>query len=218
MTAARRAALRAPAARGLPPESRPRLRRSASEWRPTRAGAAAGRGRRRAGANSTDAIDAPVDHDRDTLGDRGRDADVLLDDEDGDIAFRAEPDQHLLDLRDDDRREALGRLVHDEEMRIGDERAGRSPASAARRRRADRRRCFSARRGAGRHRRRVRPSRSPSARRDHAQMLVDGQRSPQAAALRHVADAAPRDLRRRKADQLLAAHSDRAARGARQGP
>ena len=32
--------------------------------------------------------------------------------------------QHLLDLGDDDRREPLGRLVHDQELRIGEQRAG----------------------------------------------------------------------------------------------
>jgi len=34
-----------------------------------------------------DAVDPAVDHDRDHLGDLGRDADVLLDDEDGNLAF-----------------------------------------------------------------------------------------------------------------------------------
>ena len=70
-----------------------------------------------------DAVDAAVDHDGDVLRHRGRDADVLLDDEDGDLALLAEPHQHVLDLGDDDRREALGRLVHDQEARIGQQRA-----------------------------------------------------------------------------------------------
>ena len=51
-----------------------------------------------------DAVDPAVDHDRDRVGDLGRDADVLLDDEDGDLAFLAQPHQHVLDLSDDDRR------------------------------------------------------------------------------------------------------------------
>ena len=98
------------------------------------------------------------------LGDGGRDADVLLDDEDRDVALVAEPDQHLLDLGDDHRREALGRLVHDQKMRIGHAARARSPASAARRPRAGRRRCSCVRPAAGRCRRCARPSRRRSPR------------------------------------------------------
>ena len=65
-----------------------------------------------------DPVDAAVDHDRDFFGNRGRDADILLDDEDADIALFAEIEQDLFDLLDDDRSEPLGRLIHDEEMRI----------------------------------------------------------------------------------------------------
>ena len=46
-----------------------------------------------------DAVDAPVDHDRDMVGDRGRDADVLLDDEDGKILLVRETDQKIPHLR-----------------------------------------------------------------------------------------------------------------------
>ena len=60
-------------------------------------------------------VDPAVDHDRDFFGDRGRDADILLDDEDADIAFLAEIEQNLLDLLDDHRRKAFGRLVHDQQ-------------------------------------------------------------------------------------------------------
>ena len=73
-------------------------------------------------ARLDDAVDPPVDHDRDALGNRRRDADILLDDEHRHVAFLAKPDQHLLDLRDDDGRETLGRLVHDQETRIGHQR------------------------------------------------------------------------------------------------
>ena len=79
---------------------------------------------RRESARIDDAVDPAVDHDGDVIGDGRRDSDVLLDDENGDVALRAEPDQHLLDLGDDHRREPLGRLVHDKEMGIGDERPG----------------------------------------------------------------------------------------------
>ena len=69
------------------------------------------------------AVDAAVDHDGDFARHRRRDADVLLDDEHGDVALLAEPDQHLLDLGDDDRRQALGRLVHHQQLRVGQQRA-----------------------------------------------------------------------------------------------
>ena len=75
-------------------------------------------------ARLDDAVDPPVDHDGDVVGNGRGDADILLDDENRHVAFLAEADQHLLDLRDNDWRQALGRLVHDEEMRIGDQRAG----------------------------------------------------------------------------------------------
>ncbi len=44
------------------------------------------------------AVDAAVDHDGDAVRDRGRDPDVLLDDQDVDVAVLAKPRQHLLDL------------------------------------------------------------------------------------------------------------------------
>ena len=70
-----------------------------------------------------EAVDAAVDHDGDVLGDRRRNADILLDDEHRDIALLAEPHQHLLDLGDDDGRQPFGRLVHDQQLRIGQQRA-----------------------------------------------------------------------------------------------
>ena len=108
-------------------------------------------------------VDAAVDHDGDFARHRRRDADVLLDDEHGDVALLAEPDQHLLDLRDDHRRQPLGRLVHHQQLRVGQQARARSPASAARRRRAGRRRCSCARRGAERFDRCARPSRRRAA-------------------------------------------------------
>ena len=65
-----------------------------------------------------DAVDPAIDHDRDLLGDRGGDTDVLLDHEHADVALFTEVDQDLLDLVDDQRREALGRLVHHQQPRI----------------------------------------------------------------------------------------------------
>ncbi len=40
-----------------------------------------------------------------------------------DLALLAEAHQHLLDLGDDDGREAFGRLVHDQQLRVGQQRA-----------------------------------------------------------------------------------------------
>ena len=44
-----------------------------------------------------DPVDPAVDHDRDFFGDRGGNADILLDDEDADVAFGAEIEQNFLD-------------------------------------------------------------------------------------------------------------------------
>ena len=55
--------------------------------------------------------------------DRRRHADILLDHEHRHVAVLAEAHQHLLDLGDDDRRQSLGRLVHDQKLRIGQKRA-----------------------------------------------------------------------------------------------
>ena len=165
-----------------------------------------------------DAIDAAVDHDRDVAGDRRRHPDILLDHEHGDVAFLAEPHQHLLDLRDDDGREPFGRLVHDQEARIGDQRArdrqhlllaaGELAAAIVL--------------ALGQARECVvdaldRPRAAPHAR-GHAQMLVDGERAPQPPALRHVADAEPGDLRRLQRQQILAAPCGPSRRSRAPGP
>ena len=70
-----------------------------------------------------DAVDAAVDHDGDVPRHRRRHADILLDHEHRHVAVVAKAHQHLLDLGDDHRRQSLGRLVHDQEMRIGQKRA-----------------------------------------------------------------------------------------------
>ena len=69
-----------------------------------------------------DPVDAPIDHDRDLVGDRGRDPDVLLDDEDGEILLVGETDQEIPHLGHDHRREAFGRLVHHKKPRIAEQR------------------------------------------------------------------------------------------------
>ncbi len=70
-----------------------------------------------------DAIDAAIDHDGNIFRDRGCHADVLLDHKHRHLAVFRKPHQHLCDLGDDDRREAFGRFVHDEKMRVGQKRA-----------------------------------------------------------------------------------------------
>src|ERR1700678_339403 len=52
--------------------------------------------------------------------------------------------------------------------------------------------------------------------RGHAQMLVDGERTPQTPPLRYVADAEPGDLRRLQRQQVLAAYADGTAGRAHQ--
>ena len=69
-----------------------------------------------------DPVDPAIDHDRDVLGNLRGDADILFDDEDR-FAFVAEPDEHLLQQRHDHRRQTFGRLVHDQEVRVEEERA-----------------------------------------------------------------------------------------------
>ena len=116
-------------------------------------------------------------------------------------------------MGDDHRRKAFGRFVHDQQAWIHQE----CPA--------DRQHLLLA---AGKLTAAIAPSlgkarehlvdafRRPVAfaRRHQPQMLVHGQRSPQAAPLRYVADPHPRDLCRRAPDQFLAHEADRSGRGA----
>ena len=134
-----------------------------------------------------DPVDPAVDHDRDFFGDSGRDADVLLDNEHADFALFAEIDQNLLDLLDDDRRQTLGRLVHDEELRVEQERArngehlllaaGKLVAAIVAPFGEPRKGFVDAR---------DRPL--PAVAAGEPQMFVDGDRGPQPPALRHVAE------------------------------
>ena len=158
-----------------------------------------------------DAVDAAVDHDRDVARDGGGHTDVLLDHEHGHVAVLAKPYQHLLDLGDDDGRKPLGRLVHDQELRIGEQRAG------------DRQHLLLAAGelaaamilALGQSRKGLvdaldRPRPAPQAR-GKLQMLVDAERAPQPPALRHVADAKPGYVGGRPPGDVVAADADRAA-------
>ena len=57
------------------------------------------------------------------IGDAGRHADILLDDQDGHRPLFGELHHHRLDLLDNDRRQPFRRLVHDQEARIAQQRA-----------------------------------------------------------------------------------------------
>ena len=164
-----------------------------------------------------DAVDAAIDHDRHLVGDGGGNADVLLDHQDVDIAFLAQLDEHVGQLRDDDRGQALGRLVHDQQTGIEQKGAGDGQHLLL---------------AAGQLAAVVAPSlgQAREGRVDaidgpgalvavghHPQMFVDVQRAPQAAALRHIADAQARDLGRRAVGDGVAGEHD-AAGGDRHQP
>jgi hypothetical protein len=163
-----------------------------------------------------DAVDAAVDHDRDIARDCGSDADILLDHEHGHVAVLAEPQQHLLDLCHDDGREPLGRLVHDQQMRIGEQRArdrehlllaaGELAAAMVLALGETREGVVDALDGPG----------AGSHAAGEAQMLVDAERAPETAALRHIADAEAGDVGRRAPCDVLAADADRSAAHAHQ--
>ena len=162
-----------------------------------------------------DAIDAAIDHDGHVLGDFRRHADILLDHQHRNVGLLRKPDQHVLDLRYDHRREPFGRLIHDQQPRIEQEcardrehllfAARQLPCAVA----------FAFRKAWERV---VDASDRPQAALGchEAQMLVDRERAPQATPLRHVADADPRDVGGRAPDQLLAGDADRAAGGPHQ--
>ena len=151
---------------------------------------------RRKPAQFDDAIDPPVNHDGDVFGDRRRNSDVLLDDEDRHVGFLAETQQHLLDLRHDHRRKALGRLVHDQELRIRHQRArnrehlllaaGELRAAVVSALSQAGEGVVDALGGPG----------ATLARLRHSQVLVDRQRAPQPPSLRDVSDAMAGDLPR----------------------
>jgi hypothetical protein len=67
-------------------------------------------------------VDAPVDHDGDMVRNRGGDANVLLDDENGKVLVVGETDQKIPHLGHDHRRQTFGRFVHDEEPWIAEQR------------------------------------------------------------------------------------------------
>ena len=107
---------------------------------------------------------ALLQHDQ-AIGALGHPAVVAIDDE-GRDARRADLADHAPHFLHDERRQALGRLVEDDELRDASSARARWRASAARRRRAARRGCRAARAGAETLRARARcvQSRAPVAR------------------------------------------------------
>ena len=188
--------------------------RKTSERAARRRGSGAGGQDRRRGRRGRLGGDAAADHDELALGERGRDAEVLLDEEDREPLCLEELER-LDEPLDDRRRKALRGLVHDEDPRVRDERATdrehlllaagelRSavalPLGEAREQLVD---------ALARPLAAVRLA--PAAR--DAQVLVDRERREEAAALGHVPDASPRDLVRGDADEFLPVEEDRALR------
>src|SRR5207302_6381122 len=61
-------------------------------------------------------------HDIESITDRARELKILLDQQDRPAALLPDPPQHVGDLDDDGRLDALGRLVEEQERRVGDQR------------------------------------------------------------------------------------------------
>jgi hypothetical protein len=152
--------------------------------------------------------DAPVDHHADAIGHVDRDTEVLLDQQHADRTVARQLAQRLHDLLDDGRRQPLGRLVHHQQARLEQQCAAdrQHLLLAAREHRAAVVLAF----GQAREHR-VDALHLAALARHQAQRLVDRQRRPHATPLRHVRDAAPRDLVRRQAEDLFAGQLDAAA-------
>ena len=145
----------------------------------------------------------------DAIGDVHRHAEVLLDQQHRDVAVAGQLPQRLHHLLDDHRREAFGGLVHHQQARLEQQRAadGEHLLLAARQLRAAVALALGQAREHG-----VGAIDGAAVLRHQPQRLVDRQRRPHAPALRHVGDAAARDLVRRQAEDLFAGQPHAAAR------
>src|SRR5438552_10605404 len=149
-------------------------------------------------------------HDVKPVADRPRELEVLLDQQDRPVPLPLDPPQHVGDLVDDGGLDALGRLVEQEERRVGEQRprdgellllaAGEVPAALAEHLAEPRKEREDV----------VQPRRRrallPGA--EH-EVLVDGQRGEDVASLRDVADAEPGALVGRPTGNVPAAELDR---------
>src|SRR6266849_6569657 len=131
-------------------------------------------------------------HDHVLVGESLGEVKVLLDQQDGQAELALDPSQRALDLEDDRRLDALGRLVEHEELRLRQERASdrehlllaaRQDAALACQERRERREQLE---------RLVQRGGAPAAEECHAQVLLHGQMGENLAPLRDVADAGAR--------------------------
>ena len=161
-------------------------------------------------ARGSDAVDPPVHHDGDLFCHRAGHADVLFDNQHLDVAFFGQAKQHLLDLGDNDRREAFRGLVHDQETGVGQQGAGDRQHLLFAAGKLSAAIAFAFRQT---WESRIDPFHGPGTglRGHHAEMFIERERRPEPAALRHVADADPRDLGGAAPHQGLAGKTDRAA-------
>ena len=158
-----------------------------------------------------DAIDPAVDHDRDAFRDGRRHPDVLLDQEHGHVAVLAEARQHVFDLGDNHRRQPFGRFIHDQKMRIGEQRAGDREhllLAAGQLAAAIVLALGKAGKGLIDALDSPRPTAYPGG---QPQMLVDAERAPQSPPLRNVADTKPRDARRIDTGDIFTTNAHRPA-------
>src|SRR5258708_15519385 len=73
-------------------------------------------------ADFTRRDDAPLLHDGEAVGGAAREYDILLDEDHGEAHLAIEAQDHLLDLLNDGRLNAFGRLIEEEYLGIGGER------------------------------------------------------------------------------------------------
>src|SRR5215510_8207687 len=155
--------------------------------------------------------DPALAHEIDVIGDAEREGQILLDDEDRRTTGLELPDD-ASELSDQERRQPLGRLVHQEDVGIADQRApaGQHLLLAARELVATIAQTLT-QPGKEVERPREAPARAVAGPLADRQMLADRERREDAAALRHQAHPAARDLVGRQTRDVLAAQQDAAA-------
>ena len=70
------------------------------------------------------ALDLALLEDQQAIAEIGQEFEILLDDQDGQALLLAEPREYAVDLLDDRRLDAFGRLVEEKHMRLGNEATG----------------------------------------------------------------------------------------------
>ena len=156
------------------------------------------------------APDPAVHHDRDLLGDGRCDRNILLDEQDRDLVFLRQGGQQLLHLVDDHRGEPFGRFVEHQQFRVLEQSPGDGEhllLAAGELATAVAAALGQAGKGL------VDPVDRPGAAAGpgQPQMLVNGKRRPEPAALGRVTDTAVGNPVGRQPDEFVACHPDRAA-------